>query len=164
MPRALVALGSNEGDREARLSAAEEALARLPGTCVVGRSRRHETRPVGGPPQGAFLNAVVELETRLSPRELLQGLLEIERSLGRVRREPSGPRTLDLDLVLFDERVVREPGLELPHPRFRERGFVLAPLVEVAPDARDPVTGLTARELYLAWRARTGAPEGAAEA
>jgi 2-amino-4-hydroxy-6-hydroxymethyldihydropteridine diphosphokinase len=154
--RALVALGSNEGDRERTLDAAAEALCRLPGTCVVARSRNYETRPVGGPPQGDFLNAVVEVETRLAPRELLLGLLEIERSLGRARAERNGPRTIDLDLVLMGERVASEPGLELPHPRFRDRGFVLAPLAEVAPDARDPVTGLTARELYDAWRERTG--------
>ncbi len=153
MPRALVALGSNEGDRARAIESALEAICRLPGTCVVARSSLHETEPMGGPPQGLFLNAAAEVETRLAPRELLLGLQEIERSLGRVRRERNGPRPIDLDIVLFGERVIAEPGLEVPHPRFRERGFVLAPLREIAADARDPVTGKTVEELHAAWRA-----------
>src|SRR5260221_13872709 len=120
MARAHVALGSNLGDREVTLDAAIEALCRLPGTCVVARSTPRATRPVGGPPQGEFLNAVVEVETRLSPRDLLAGLHEVERAFGRVRRERDGPRALDLDLVLMGDPVAAEPGLGLPHPRFRE--------------------------------------------
>ncbi len=148
MARALVALGSNVGDRRRTLERALEELCRLPGTCVVERSSFHETAPVGGPPgQGPFLNAVAEVETRLSPRELLDGLLEIEKALGRVRTVRNGPRTIDLDLILFGDVVTEEPGLQVPHPRFRERAFVLEPLAEVAPDAVDPVTGKTVREL-----------------
>ena len=147
MARALVALGSNEGDRARMIERALEAICRLPKTCVVARSSLHETEPVGGPPQGKFLNAAAEVETQLPPRELLAGLLAIEKELGRVRREPNGPRAIDLDLVLYGDLVRSEPGLELPHPRFRERRFVLEPLAEVASDARDPVTGKTVEEL-----------------
>ena len=150
MARALVALGSNEGDRAATIERALEAICRLPGTCVALRSSLRETAPEGGPPQGAYLNGAAWVETRLAPRELLEGLLEVERALGRVRRERNGPRPIDLDLILFDERVLAEPGLEVPHPRFRERAFVLEPLAEVAPEARDPVTGRTIEELRAA--------------
>lgn len=142
-----MALGSNEGDRARFIERACEEICRLPSTCVVARSELHETAPVGGPPQGPFLNAAAEVETRLSPRELLDGLLAIEQGLGRVRREANGPRPIDLDLILFGDAVVQEPGLEVPHPRFRERAFVLEPLAEVAPDARDPVTGRSVAEL-----------------
>jgi 2-amino-4-hydroxy-6-hydroxymethyldihydropteridine diphosphokinase len=151
--RAIVALGSNEGDRARAIDAALEAICRLPRTCVVARSTNHETEPVGGPPQGRFLNAAAEVETQLGPRELLRGLLEVERSLGRLRQERNGPRTIDLDLILYGDAVLREPALEVPHPRFRERAFVLAPLAEVAPDARDPVTGKTVSELYREFQA-----------
>lgn len=161
MPRALVALGSNEGDRQAAIDAAVEAICGLERTCVEARSRSHETRPVGGPPQPAFLNAAALVVTQLRPRALLSGLLEIERARGRVRREPNGPRPIDLDVILYDDVVLAEPGLEVPHPRFRERGFVLLPAVEIAPGMRDPVTGLTLAELYERWRKKTGAPEGA---
>lgn len=150
MARALVALGSNLGDRARAIDAACEAICRLPATCVVARSALRETEPVGGPPQGAFLNGAAEIETRLAPRELLRGLLEIENSLGRVRREPNGPRTIDLDLILYGDEVVKEPGIELPHPRFRERRFVLEPLAELAPETKDPVTGLSVAELLSA--------------
>jgi 2-amino-4-hydroxy-6-hydroxymethyldihydropteridine diphosphokinase len=153
--RALVALGSNLGDRRRTIERALEEVCRLPGTCVVASSSLHETDPVGGPPdQGAFLNAAAEVETRLSPRELLDGLLAIERTLGRVRTERNGPRTIDLDLILFGNGVLDEAGLALPHPRFRERSFVLAPLAEVAPDAVDPVTGRTVRQLHKSLLAR----------
>ncbi|MEZ0228524.1 MAG: 2-amino-4-hydroxy-6-hydroxymethyldihydropteridine diphosphokinase [Planctomycetota bacterium] len=147
MTRALVALGSNLGDRARTIEAACEAICRLPGTCVVARSTLRETAPVGGPEQGPFLNGAAEVETRLPARELLEGLLAIERELGRIRRELNGPRTIDLDLILFGDAVVSEAGLELPHPRFRERRFVLEPLAEVAPDARDPVTGRSIAQL-----------------
>ncbi len=165
MARALVALGSNLGDRARTIELACEAICRLPGTCVVARSKLHETAPVGGPPQGDFLNAAVEVETRLAPRELLRGLLEIERELGRVRREANGPRTIDLDLILFGDEKLSEPGIELPHPRFRERRFVLEPLAEVAPDTKDPVTGRSIEELLSACpaeparRASSSAPD-----
>jgi 2-amino-4-hydroxy-6-hydroxymethyldihydropteridine diphosphokinase len=147
MSRALIALGSNLGDRRRAIESALAEICRLPRTCVVESSSLRETAPVGGPKQGDFLNAAALVETQLAPGELLEGLLGIERSLGRIRRELNGPRTIDLDIILYDERVVKEPGLEVPHPRFRDRPFVLEPLAEIAPDAVDPVTRKTVREL-----------------
>ena len=147
MARALIALGSNVGDRRRAIETALAEICRLPKTCVVETSTLRETAPVGGPPQGDFLNGAALVETQLPPRELLAGLLEIERGLGRVRREPNGPRTIDLDVILYEDKVLKERGLELPHPRFRERAFVLEPLAEVAADAVDPVTKKTVREL-----------------
>jgi len=139
---AYVGLGSNLGDREATIRA---AVAALPG--VVAISQLRETEPVGVTEQPAFLNGAVRLETGLSPRELLDTLLEIERGLGRERRERWGPRTIDLDLLLYGGETVDEPGLTVPHPSLHERRFVLEPLAEIAPDWRDPVTGKTVEEL-----------------
>jgi len=146
--KAYVALGSNLGERRANLDAAVERLAAAPEVRVLARSSWRETAPVGGPPgQPDYLNGVVEVETSLAPRELLSRIKEIEQELGRVRAERWGPRAIDCDLVLYGGAVVDEPGLTVPHPRMRERRFVLSPLAEVAPEARDPVTGLTAGEL-----------------
>ncbi len=150
MARALVALGSNLGDRARMIDAACEAICRLPRTCIAARSRLVETDPVGGPLQGKFLNGAALVETQLAPRQLLGELLGIERSLGRERREPLGPRTIDLDLILYEDVVLDEAGVRVPHPRFRERRFVLEPLVEIAPEARDPVSGKTVAELLAA--------------
>lgn len=148
--RAFVALGSNVGDRVAHLEAALAALAATERIEVVRASRFHETAPVGGPAgQPAFLNAVVALSTSLTPAELLAVLMGIEAERGRERsvEEHWGPRTLDLDLLLFDDVVSKEPDLLLPHPRMEERAFVLLPLSEVAPDLRLPASGRTAAEL-----------------
>jgi len=139
-------LGSNLGDREAQLDAALGALARC-GFEPLAVSSLWETEPVGGPPQGPYLNRVAGGATALSPRALLEACLEVEHAAGRERRERWAARTLDLDLLLFGERVIDEPGLAVPHPRMHERRFVLEPLAEVAPEARHPVLGLTAREL-----------------
>ena len=125
---AFIGLGSNLGDREATV---EAALAALPGVTAVSRLR--ETAPVGVVDQPPFLNGVARLETELSPRELLDTLLAVERSLGRERRERWGPRTIDLDLLLYGNEVVDEPGLTVPHPRLHERRFVLEPLAELDP-------------------------------
>jgi 2-amino-4-hydroxy-6-hydroxymethyldihydropteridine diphosphokinase len=137
----LIGLGSNLGDRTANLSGAISALGRVPGITVRQRSSFHETESVGGPPgQGMFLNAVALLETDLEPLALLGVLQEIETRFGRQRTVRWGARTLDLDLLLFDDRIIDTPELCLPHPRMRTRRFVLEPLVEVAPGAMDPVT------------------------
>ncbi|HZV02397.1 MAG TPA: 2-amino-4-hydroxy-6-hydroxymethyldihydropteridine diphosphokinase [Planctomycetota bacterium] len=156
MARALIALGSNVGDRRRAIETALAEICRLPKTCVVETSTLRETAPVGGPPQGDFLNGAALVETQLPPRELLAGLLEIERGLGRLRREPNGPRTIDLDLILYEDRVLNERGVEVPHPRFRERVFVLEPLAEVAPEAVDPVTKKTVRALFAELRTQLG--------
>ena len=148
MVKAYIGLGSNLGERRANLDAAVEKLADVPGVEVLSRSRWHETSPLGGPPgQPDYLNGVVEIETALSPRAVLAHLQGIERELGRVRAERWGPRVIDCDLVLHGDAVVDEPGLTVPNPRMRERRFVLEPLAELAPGARDPVTGLAVGEL-----------------
>lgn len=137
MVRAFVGIGSNMGDREALLERAVEQLGQAPGVRVLRRSQLHETDPVGPADQPKFLNGVVELETELAPLTLLHLLLAIENSLGRVRgaqAQPHGPRTVDLDLLLYGDLSIREPDLEVPHPRIREREFVLAPLSELEPD------------------------------
>jgi 2-amino-4-hydroxy-6-hydroxymethyldihydropteridine diphosphokinase len=156
--RALVALGSNLGDRARTIEAACDAICRLPRTCIAARSRLVETDPVGGPPQGRFLNGAALVETQLGARELLRELLGIERALGRERREPLGPRTIDLDLILYEDQVVHEAGVEVPHPRFRERRFVLEPLAEIAPEAVDPVSKKTVAELLAALKPLDSGP------
>ena len=127
-----IALGANLADRAATLRAALAELGTQPGVRVLARSGFHETAPVGGPPgQPAYLNAAAELATSQPPRELLATLLAIERRHGRERRERHGPRTLDLDLLIYPDVVLDEPDLALPHPRMWEREFVLRPLGEI---------------------------------
>lgn len=144
--RVAIALGSNLGDRESHLRYAVDALRLdLTGMAV---SAFHETEPAGvGGEHGPFLNAAVAGVTLLTARDLLDRLLEIEEERGRMRPYRLAPRTLDLDLVLYGDAILEEAGLRVPHPRFRERPFVLGPLAEVAPDMVDPVTGLTVAEL-----------------
>ncbi len=138
---AVVALGGNIDGPEAHVTRAFGELARLPQTSVLVRSSLYRTAPVGYTDQPAFINACALLETALAPRALLEGLLAIERAHGRVRDIPNGPRTLDLDIVLFGEQLVDEPGLVIPHPRAHERAFVLDPLLEVWPQAVLPGRG-----------------------
>ena len=141
---ALIGLGSNLGERAANLGDAVAALAETPGVEVRGLSSFHETEPVGGPPgQGPFLNAAAALETTLDPFALHARLRQIEDAAGRVRSARWGARTLDLDLLLFSDRILHVPRLQVPHPRMVVRRFVLAPLAEVAPEATDPITGRT---------------------
>jgi 3-oxoacyl-[acyl-carrier protein] reductase len=155
---AYIALGSNVGDRRGYLERALEQLGRLPGIVVERVSSYHETAPVGGPPgQGKYLNAAAKLQTDLEPRSLLRALLDTENTLGRVRAERDGPRTIDLDLLLYDDRVCREADLIVPHPRLHERLFVLDPLAEVAPDAVHPLLGKSVRELQAVLK---GEPQG----
>lgn len=141
---AYVGLGSNLGDRRALLAS---ALAELAPRRV---SRVVETEPWGRADQPAFLNAVAELETGLAPDALLARLMDVERAHGRVRAEAWGPRTLDLDLLLYGDRAVREAGLVVPHPRLSERRFVLDGLAELCPELEVPGLGRTVRELLHA--------------
>jgi 2-amino-4-hydroxy-6-hydroxymethyldihydropteridine diphosphokinase len=144
--RVAIALGSNLGDREDYLRSALDALT--PSLDRLRISTFHDTAPVGVGPQPTFLNAAAVGETSLSARALLETLLAVERDLGRERPFPGAPRTLDLDLILYGDSIIDEaPSLIVPHPRFRERRFVLEPLSEIAPDWRDPVTGKTVEEL-----------------
>jgi 2-amino-4-hydroxy-6-hydroxymethyldihydropteridine diphosphokinase len=132
--RAYVGLGANLGDRERTLRAAADALASEDGIEVVAVSNLRDTEPVGVGDQPRFLNGVVALETSLGARELLDRLLAVEQRFGRVRVPGElGPRTLDLDLLLYGDETVDEPGLAVPHPRMHERRFVLEPLAELAP-------------------------------
>lgn len=142
MTKVAIAVGSNLGDREANLAF---GLSALPGFITnLEQSSWHDTAPVGvSSDQPRYLNGVVIGETALGARELLERLLAIEREAGRRRDTPMAPRTLDLDLILFGGERIEEPGLVVPHPRFRERLFVLEPLAEVAPGWIDPATGKT---------------------
>jgi 2-amino-4-hydroxy-6-hydroxymethyldihydropteridine diphosphokinase len=146
---AAVAIGSNLGDRNAHL---DHAISRL-GDILDGLrvSRFYDTVPVGARgPQPLYLNAAAVGVTTMTAREVLGTLLAIEQERGRERPYQNAPRSLDLDLILFGDSVIDEPGLIVPHPRFRERRFVLEPLAEIAPDLQDPVTGLTVAALLKA--------------
>jgi len=143
--RVAIALGSNLGDRAAHLDYAVSRLSTFLFSLSV--SRRHDTEPVGVGVQPTFLNGAVVGETGLSPRELFETLQTIERERGRERPFPGAARTLDLDLVLYGNQVINERDLIVPHPRFRQRRFVLEPLAEIAPDLIDPVSRMTIREL-----------------
>lgn len=148
MPTVHIALGSNLGDRRALLTAALDALRANPAVRVLAVSTFIETAPVGGPPgQGAYLNGAVAIETDLAPAALLAELKAIERSLGRRDGPRWGPRPVDLDILFYADTILDTPDLVIPHPRLRERRFVLKPLAEIAPDLRDPVTGRTVRRL-----------------
>ena len=140
--RAYVGLGANLGDCEGALRAALERLAATRGVALVGVSSFRKTDPVGFVDQSRFLNAAAVIETELAPRELLDHFLAIERSLGRSRTGPRfGPRTIDLDLLLYGDLVVDEPGLTVPHPRLHERLFALEPLLELDPKLVAPGLG-----------------------
>ena len=138
--RAYLALGSNLGDRVAHLQGAVDALVSAPSVDVVAVSRVYETAPVGGPPQDAFLNAVVAVDTDLEPEPLLALAHDLERDAARERGERWGPRTLDVDILLYENVQMESADLTIPHPRMWERGFVLAPLRDVAPDLVDADT------------------------
>jgi|SRR5580700_11063298 2-amino-4-hydroxy-6-hydroxymethyldihydropteridine diphosphokinase len=141
-----LSLGSNIGDRALNIA---RAIAALPahGARVVRQSSLYETEPVELRAQEWFLNCVAEAETDLTPQELMHALLEIERSMGRLRLAPKGPRIIDMDILLFGSASVREAGLQIPHPRMAERRFVLVPFAEMAPNAMHPVREKTIAEL-----------------
>jgi 2-amino-4-hydroxy-6-hydroxymethyldihydropteridine diphosphokinase len=151
MTVAYVGLGANVGEPRRQLEAAIAELTKLPDTNFVLASGIYKSSPLGYLDQPDFLNAVVQLDTRLSPDALLDRLQEIERRHGRERPFPGAPRTLDLDLLLHGDGVVGTPRLTLPHPRMHERAFVLEPLTEIAPDIAIPGRG-AASELLAACR------------
>ncbi|MEP0841627.1 MAG: 2-amino-4-hydroxy-6-hydroxymethyldihydropteridine diphosphokinase [Phycisphaerae bacterium] len=154
---AYIGLGSNLGDRRSAIETAVQRLRARSGIESVTISSVYETAAVGGPAgQRPYLNAAARAETTLSPRELLDALMAIERELGRRRRQRWGPRTIDLDLLLFDDRVIQTPELTIPHPRMHERAFVLEPLAEIAPQALHPLLGATMRQLKQSLAARGG--------
>ena len=145
---AYLSLGSNLGDRAANLRAAVAQLDAAGRLLAV--SALYETQPLDVPDQPWFLNCVAAIETDLTPRELLQLALRVEAMMGRLRLRDKSARNIDIDVLLFGDRVVDEPGLKIPHPAMQQRRFVLEPLVEIAPEARHPELGKTARELLAA--------------
>jgi 2-amino-4-hydroxy-6-hydroxymethyldihydropteridine diphosphokinase len=145
---AYISAGSNLGDRQTNLDYGAQALTK--GGVVKKTSSYYETEPVGYHDQPWFLNQVFEVETLLTPRELLLLCQEIELDRGRARPFPNAPRTLDLDILLFDNRIIDEKDLIIPHPRLTERKFVLEPLVEIAPVIHHPISGKTMQELLAA--------------
>jgi len=143
-----LSLGSNLGDRQANL---REAIKELESAGrLLAYSSFYETQPVDVPDQPWFLNCVAVIDTHMTPRELLQLALKIEAAMGRLRLRDKGSRKIDIDLVMFGDRVVDEPGLKIPHPGMPRRRFVLEPLAEIAPEARHPELGKTAQELLAA--------------
>ncbi len=153
MKRVYLSLGSNLGDREPALRQAVAALGPA-GIRVLRVSSVYESEPVDVRDQPWFLNVVVEAETDLFPRQLLARTQSIERKMGRVRTRPKGPRTIDIDMLLYGDAVIDSTDLAVPHPRMGERRFVLEPLAELAPDLRHPVTRATVREMLASVKAQ----------
>ena len=144
----IVALGSNLGDKAGNIAAAIDLLTAQGEVRLLARSRNYATEPWGKTDQDWFVNACIAVKTGLSARELLARCQEVERRMGRVPTEKWGPRIIDLDLLVYGEETIRDPDLVLPHPHIAERGFVLAPLMDIAPDA--VIGGRSVRELYAA--------------
>jgi 2-amino-4-hydroxy-6-hydroxymethyldihydropteridine diphosphokinase len=141
-----IALGSNIGDSLTILEAATETLATTSGIILTAKSSWYKTKAVGSP-QPDYINGCAIVQVDMSPQLLLETLLQIENQFGRIRRERWGPRTLDLDLLLYDDLILNTPNLQVPHPRMRERAFVLVPLAEIAPDWIEPISGYAIKEL-----------------
>lgn len=149
---AYIAIGSNLGDRQATIDRAINNINALEGVRIIKQSSIIETPPVGDIDQGPYLNGVVHVQSTMAARDLLDFLLQIETVHGRDRSQEQrwGPRTLDLDLIVFGDQVIDEPGLQVPHPRLHERSFVLIPLAEIAPDILIPIQNETPRQLLKA--------------
>jgi 2-amino-4-hydroxy-6-hydroxymethyldihydropteridine diphosphokinase len=148
MPRCLLAVGANLGDRSATLEQALAKISELPKTQLLARSRWYQTSPVGGPAgQASFLNGAILLECQLSPKELLSHLQQIETSLGRERHERWDARTIDIDILMFGDAIIDTPELQVPHPRMSFRQFVLRPAVEIAGEMIHPTSGWTLASL-----------------
>ncbi len=143
-----LALGSNLGDRAANLKSAQELLERFVGK-IARRSHVYETEPWGNTIQEPFLNQVVMVNTTLSPREVLEAIAKVERQVGRVRAERWGPRVIDIDILFYGRRVIRDKGLEVPHPELHKRAFVLVPMLELAPDLEHPILKKPIDQLYM---------------
>jgi 2-amino-4-hydroxy-6-hydroxymethyldihydropteridine diphosphokinase len=142
MTKAFIGMGSNQGNRRASIVQAARDLMALPRTRVTRFSSLYDSEPVGDPGLPRFLNAVAQIETALDPDELLRRLHGVEARMGRSARDRSGARDIDLDLLFYGDRVIDSPSLQVPHPRGQERLFVLIPMAEIAPDWKDPRTGL----------------------
>ncbi|MBI3320856.1 MAG: 2-amino-4-hydroxy-6-hydroxymethyldihydropteridine diphosphokinase [Candidatus Omnitrophica bacterium] len=161
MSRVFIGVGSNDGDRLAMISRALRALAALDGVRLIQMAMVRETAPVGGPPQGLYLNTAAEIDTSLPPSLLLKALKAIERTVGRApARERWAPRVIDLDVLLYDDRIVQEPGLQIPHPRLHERRFVLEPLAELTPELTHPVLRQSIAELLKRVLQQEAVPQG----
>lgn len=145
--KSYIGIGSNLGDRRKKIQLALKVLKEKKDIIVEKVSPFYETLPVGGPPQGKFLNGVIEISTTLTPRELLEVLQEIEKALGRVRKERWGPRTIDLDILFYGDLIVNEERLIIPHPLMHKREFVLKPLLRIAPNLIHPVLKKSVKEL-----------------
>ena len=145
--RAFIGAGANLGEPVRQIRQAQDALQKSPGIEFLGASSLYRTQPVGPVEQPPFINAVFALEAEIGPQELLSLLLDIEQKMGRVRKERWGPRVIDLDLLFYGDEVIKEQGLEAPHPRLHERRFVLAPLAEIAPGFVHPVIQKSVSEL-----------------
>ena len=140
-------IGSNLGDRQLFLDRAQQEMDKIPETRFLRSAAVYETDPVGGPPQGKYLNTVWEIETALTPEGLKKELIRIENRFGRKRREKNAPREIDLDILLFGDQIVKIESLKIPHPRMQERAFVMVPLSELASDFRHPILKKSMREL-----------------
>lgn len=146
--KAAISLGSNMGNCQVILEGALTALAQTSGITIQAQSSWYQTKAIG-PTQPDYLNGCATLLVETSPQALLENLLAIEQQFGRVRQEHWGPRTLDLDLLLYDDLILHEPNLQIPHPHMAERAFVLVPLAEIAPNWRDPISKRTIQDLLL---------------
>lgn len=147
MERVFLGLGSNLGDRVKTIRKAKEMISSIPGVSVSSSSSLYETEPVGISDQPMFINAVLEVETDLSPKELFSKLKDIEAKLGRTKTIRWGPRVIDIDILLYGKRIIEGKDLTIPHPEMAKRGFVLVPLCEITPEVRHPKLEKTIREL-----------------